>query len=54
MCLGQILFLYYGTELNKQIIPRVSILGYIYDLPSYRDLLRDEGLKAYPYSLGRA
>ena len=36
------------SEKNKQIIPEVIILGCIYALPAYRDLMRAEGPKHIP------
>ena len=33
---------------NKQIMPEVIILGCIYALPAYRDLMRAEGPKHIP------
>ena len=36
------------TIFNKQIMPEVIILGCIYVLPAYRDLMRAEGPKHIP------
>ena len=35
-------------DITKQIIPEVIILGCIYALPAYRDLMRAEGPKHIP------
>ena len=44
----------YLHEIIKQIMPEVIILGCIYALSLYRDLMRAEGLKHNPILLGWA
>ena len=48
VCVSEIGMEWYKKVDNKQIMPEVIILGCIYALPAYRDLMRAKGPKHIP------